>query len=71
MGKVYTVSQAEANARYREKYDFYNVRFPKRDNTSPTDNSIGKDKCMEYAEKKGVSLNALILSLLKAEIEKN
>lgn len=53
-----TKAQLESNARYHAKLDEIKVRVPKGE----------REKYKNHAENKGKSLNALIIELLKADM---
>ncbi len=56
-----TQAQLKANARYHEKLEDIKVRVPKGE----------REKYKQYAESVGKSLNALIIELLEADMNKS
>lgn len=66
MGRVATESQMNSYKRYMQKFDSFNVRFPKEDGKSKK-----KDYIRHAKEKHNVSLNGLILKLLEEDYKKN
>ena len=67
MGNVATKAQTNAYQKYMQKFDVFNLRFPK-----DKDGKSERELYINYAkEKYGLSLTSLILKLLKEDYEKN
>ncbi len=61
MGNKYTEAQAAATKKYLQSMGEYKLRVSKED----------KERYMDYAKTKGISLNALIIQAIEEKMEKD
>ena len=61
MGNKYTEAQAAATKKYLQSMGEYKLRVSKED----------KERYMDYAKEKGISLNALIIQAIEEKMEKD